>query len=324
MRRIHLIEFGPPDVLRLEEVSDPHPGPGQVLIDVAYAGVTFVETQVRAGTPPWAGSLPPTPYTPGNGVEGRVVGVGDGVPATLLHERVVTATGGSGGYADRVVVDVRMIISIPESLPPGHAVALLADGRTALALFRAGHVRADDVVLVTAAAGGVGGLLTQLAVRAGAKAVIALAGSNHKCAQARSLGADVTIDYRTSEWAAQLTKAIRQHGLHVSFDGVGGLVGRAVFDSAPPLSRYCAFGMASGTYTDASVRDIVLRGITVVGGMQLRSAEENLALSTAALDKATAGQLTPTIGRVFPLERAADAHAAIESRAVIGKTLLVC
>jgi len=324
MRRIHLVEFGPPEVLQLEEVPDPHPGPGQVLIDVAYAGVTFVETQVRAGRPPWTGSLPPTPYTPGNGVEGRVLEVGHGVPPTLVHERVVTATGGSGGYADRVVVDVRTVIPVPESLPPGHAVALLADGRTALALFRAGQVRADDVVLVTAAAGGVGGLLTQLAVSAGAKTVIALAGSNRKCAQARSLGADVTVDYRSSEWAAQLTNTVRQHGLHVTFDGVGGLVGRAVFDSAPPLSRYCAFGMASGTYTEASVRDIVLRGITVVGGMQLRSPEEGVALSTAALDEATAGQLTPTIGQVFPLERAADAHAAIESRAVIGKTLLAC
>src|ERR1700712_2712760 len=116
MRRIRLTAFGPPQVLELEEVPDPVPRQGQVLIAVAFAGVTFVDTQVRSGRPPWSGPLPPTPYLPGNGVEGVVTAVGPGVDKALVGVRVVTATGGSGGYADRVTVDADSMIRIPAEL----------------------------------------------------------------------------------------------------------------------------------------------------------------------------------------------------------------
>ena len=324
MRRIRLTQFGPPDVLQLEEVVDPTPGTGQVLIDVDFAGVTFVETQVRAGRPPWSGPLPPTPYLPGNGVEGTISAVGSGVDSALVGTRVVTPTGGSGGYADRVVVNHAMVIAVPDGTPAGNAVALLADGRTALAVLRASRLAQDEVVLITAAAGGVGGLLVQLARTAGAGSVIALVGGQRKCEHARSLGADVTIDYREENWIERLKKTVESQGLNVVFDGVGGVAGRAVFDTAPPLSRFSVFGMASGFYTEASVRDIVLRGVTVVGGAQLRSPSESNTLSAAALVEAAEGRLKPVIGQIFPLERAADAHAAVEGRDVIGKTLLSC
>jgi NADPH2:quinone reductase len=97
MWHVQLDVFGDPDVLHLVEAPDPTPGPGQVLIRTAAAGITFVETQVRAGRPPWPGPPPPLPLVPGNGVEGDVIGVGEGVDPSWLGRRVVTTTGGSGG-----------------------------------------------------------------------------------------------------------------------------------------------------------------------------------------------------------------------------------
>src|SRR5258707_15381849 len=104
MRQVQINEFGPPAVLHLVEVPDPRPGHGQVLVRTAVAGITFVETQVRAGRPPWPGGGPALPAVLGNGVAGQIVALGDGVDAALLGQRVVTATGGAGGYADHVVV----------------------------------------------------------------------------------------------------------------------------------------------------------------------------------------------------------------------------
>src|SRR5882757_7699478 len=104
MWQVRLDAFGGPDQLHLVEVPDPVPGPGQVLVRTAAAGITFVETQVRAGRPPWPGPGPALPAVLGNGVAGQIVAVGDGVDAALVGQRVVTATGGAGGYADHVVV----------------------------------------------------------------------------------------------------------------------------------------------------------------------------------------------------------------------------
>lgn len=324
MRRVIAAQFGPPSVLILQDVPDPVPSAGEVLLGVSYAGVTFVETQVRAGRPPWSGAPPRLPYLPGNAVEGEVITVGSGVDPALLGSRVVAATGGSRGYADRVTVDAQALVLVPEQVPPTHAVALLADGRTALSLARATQLQGSQSVVITAAAGGVGSLLVQLAVEAGVETVIALAGSSQKCEHASSLGADVVINYREAGWSQALAQAVDARGMDVAFDGVGGEVGAALFGAAPPRSRLSIFGMASGSYTDASLRDVVLKGVTVIGGVQVISPSDNTELSIEALARSADGRLVPTIGQVFPLEQAAEAHNAMENRSAIGKTLLKC
>src|SRR5438067_12507939 len=315
MRAVVLSEFGPPAVLVPTEVPDPAPGPGQVVVDVELAGITFVETQVRAGRAPNPAMAPALPGILGNGVGGVMAAVGPGLDPALAGTRVVTSTGGSGGYAERVAVDAAGVIAVPDGLALRDAVALLADGRTAIALMRAATVREGETVLVEAAAGGVGSLLVQLASAAGAR-VVAAAGGARKLEVARRLGADATVDYSEPGWAALVGPA------DVAFDGVGGEIGRAAFELIRPGGRFSAFGLASGTFAQVSDEQAEQRGVTVLRGARL-SPDAILELARTALAEAAAGRLRPVIGQTFPLERAADAHAAIESRATVGKTLLV-
>ena len=315
MRAVVLSEFGPPAVLVPTEVPDPAPGPGQVVVDVELAGITFVETQVRAGRAPNPAMAPALPGILGNGVGGVMAAVGPGLDPALAGTRVVTSTGGSGGYAERVAVDAAGVIAVPDGLALRDAVALLAVGRTAIALMRAATVREGETVLVEAAAGGVGSLLVQLAGAAGAR-VVAASGGTRKLEVARRLGADATVDYSEPGWAALVGPA------DVAFDGVGGEIGRAAFELVRPGGRFSAFGLASGAFAQVSDEQAEQRGVTVLRGARL-SPDAILELARTALAEAAAGRLRPVIGQTFPLERAADAHAAIESRATVGKTLLV-
>jgi NADPH2:quinone reductase len=317
MRAVWLTDFGGPEVLVAGEAPDPVPGPGQALVDVAFANITFVETQFRAtGAGPFRGELP---MIPGNGVGGVVTAVGPGADPALLGTRVVTSTGGSGGYASQVAVDADLLVPVPEGVGLDDAVALLADGRTATLLVEASGLRPGDLVLVEAAAGGVGSLLVQLAAAAGAR-VVAAAGGGRKLDLARELGAELAVDYRRPGWDDVVRAALG--GVDVVFDGVGGEVARAAFGLLGEGGRLLSYGLASGTWAPVAEDEAVARGVTLVPG--LRGSPEDLRAATSrALAAAAAGRLRPVIGQRVPLDRAADAHTAIESRATVGKTLLV-
>src|SRR5580704_6690348 len=319
MRAIVLSQFGPPSELVPADVPDPVPGPGQVVVAVEAASITFVETQVRSGRPPHPSMSPTLPIVPGNGVGGVVAAVGPDVDASWTGRRVVTTTGGSGGYAERVAVRAEDLIEVPAGLALRDATALLADGRTALALMDAAAIHAGETVLIEAAAGGVGSLLVQLARNAGAT-VVAAAGGSRKLALAAELGADVVADYTTADWAERV-QAQAGH-VDVIFDGVGGAVALAAFGLLRDGGRYCTFGMASGEFARISDEAAASRGITLLRGVPV-SPERMRSLSRRALDAAASGTLRPVIGQTFPLSAAADAHAAIESRATVGKTLLL-
>ncbi|GGO78763.1 zinc-binding dehydrogenase [Nonomuraea cavernae] len=298
MRAVVLRKYGGPEALLVEEVPDPVPGPGQVLIEVAAAGITFVETQLRADRGPRRVELP---VILGNGVAGVVPGTGAQVVSTL---------GGSGGYAELAVADVDDLIPIPEGLSPRHAVALLADGRTAVGLMRAASPRPGEWVLVEAAAGGVGGLLVQLAAAAGAR-VVGAASSPAKRRLAEELGAEVAVDYTDPAWVDRVRAVAGE--LDVVFDGVGGDIGAAAQSLLRDGGRLSAYGMAGGPMTTPSPR------VTAAPWPDADLRE----LAREALTAAAEGRLRPTIGLVLPLESAAEAHAAIEARTVTGKTLLL-
>jgi NADPH2:quinone reductase len=318
VRAVVLQEFGPPGRLAVQQVPDPVAGPGQALVSVVFANLTFVETQIRAGRPPVAAMAPKLPAVLGNGVGGTVVAVGAEVDPALVGRRVVSSTGGSGGYAEQVAVDAAGLVEVPEKLELADAVALLADGRTAVGLMDIAQVAAKDCVLIEAAAGGVGSLLVQLAVEAGAT-VMALAGGPRKIAQARDLGAAIAVDYSESGWAERVHAAAGR--IDVVFDGVGGEVGSATFGLLRDGGRFVSFGGASGTLMAIPEDEAAQRSISVLRGV-MRSPQELRNLTQRALDLGAAGRLRPVIGQTFPLDRAADAHAAMAGRATIGKTLL--
>jgi NADPH:quinone reductase len=315
MRAVWLTELGGPEVLVAADTPDPGPADGQAVIEVAFANVTFVETQYRSPGPAPFAVQPP--MIPGNGVGGVVASVGDSVDDALVGTRVISSTGGSGGYAELVVVDAGNLVPVPAGVDLDTAVALLADGRTAMMLVRSAGVRPSERVLVEAAAGGVGTLLVQLARAAGAT-VVAAAGGPRKLEAARDVGADVAVDYRESDWVDRVHDAVA--GIDVAFDGVGGAIGRSAFGLLERGGRMVSYGMASGEWAGIPADAAAARGVTLVRAEA--TPEELRALTEDALAEAAAGRLRPVIGQRFPLERASDAHAAIESRATIGKTLL--
>jgi NADPH2:quinone reductase len=313
VRAVVIREFGPPEVLEPAEVAEVRAEPDEVVIEVEFANVTFVETQVRAGRPPHPSMLPKLPAILGNGVGGTV---GEGSP--WAGRQVVASLNGTGGYAERAVSPVARLIGIPDGLAMRDAVALLADGRTALALARHADLRAGETVLVEAAGGGVGTLLVQIARRAGAR-VVALAGQPRKLALARDLGADVTVDYSHDGWERQVRDLAGQ--VDVVFDGVGGDIGLAAFGLLGAGGRFCPFGMASGSFAPVPPDLARDRQVTVRAGAG-GSPEELAELARTALAEAAAGRLRPVVGQEFELAEAARAHAAIEARQTVGKTLL--
>jgi NADPH:quinone reductase len=230
----------------------------------------------------------------------------------------VASLNGTGGYAERVVSPASRPIEIPDGVATRDAVALLADGRTALALAGRAGLRTGDTVLVEAAAGGVGTLLVQIARNAGAR-VVALAGRPGKLEVVRDLGADLAVDYSRAGWEKQVRDVAGE--VDVVFDGVGGDVGLAAFGLLRAGGRFCPFGMASGSFAPVTPELARSRQVTVRPGAGA-SPDELAALVRTALAEAAAGRLRPVGGQEFSLSAAAAGHAAIEARATVGKTLL--
>ncbi|MFI9382037.1 zinc-binding dehydrogenase [Kutzneria sp. NPDC052558] len=310
MRAVRIDRFGPPEVLAPVIVEDPAPGPGEVLVDVEYAGITFVETQLRAGKPPVEAMLPALPAVLGNGVAGVVAAVGPDVDRAVIGKRVTASLNGSGGYAERAVAQARRLIDVPDGVGLDQAAALIADGRTALAVLGAAGDLAGATVLVEAAAGGVGSLLVQLASAAGARVVAAASGAA-KLAVAAELGAEVTVDYSNPSWAEGIGR------VDVVFDGVGGTIGEQALSLLRPDGTFCPYGAAAGSGVLRSDRPDVRTATT---GML--DVARQVALAGEAIALAASGRLRATVGQVFALADAANAHRAIENRATIGKTLL--
>ena len=258
MRAVVIREFGPPEVLEPAEVAEVQAGPDEVVIEVEFANVTFVETQVRAGRPPHPSMLPALPAILGNGVGGTV-----GEASPWAGARVVASLNGTGGYAERAVSAASALIGIPDGLATRDASRCWPTaGRRSP--WRAGRTCArGETVLVEAAGGGVGTLLVQIARRAGAR-VIALAGQPRKLALARDLGADVTVDYSHDGWERQVRDLAGE--VDVVFDGVGGDTGLAAFGLLRAGGRFCPFGMASGSFAPVTPDLAQDRQVTVWAG----------------------------------------------------------
>ncbi|WP_214409658.1 zinc-binding dehydrogenase [Sphaerisporangium fuscum] len=322
MRVAEVTRFGGPEVLVTKEVPDLRAGAGEVVVGVAAADTLNVETKIRAGWGREYFSHEP-PYVPGGAVGGRVLSVGDGVDAAWVGRTVVAHTGAAGGYAEQALVPVEALIPVPDGLGVPEATSLMHDAVTGLAVFDAAEVKPGEWVLVTAAAGGMGVLLVQMARAAGAH-VAAAARGERKLALARELGAEVAVDYTEPGWAERVREATGGTGPQVVFEGAGGEIGRAAFEITARGGRISAHGASSGGFAPIDPEEAERRGISVRGiqHVQLTPADHKR-LAERAVTEAAAGRIRPVIGRTFPLEQAAEAHAAIESREILGKTLLL-
>ncbi|MGP3926962.1 zinc-binding dehydrogenase [Streptomyces sp. 8N616] len=322
MRAVWAERFGGPDVLVMGEAPDPVAGPGEVVVEVSVAPLLFVDTQIRRGLGrDWFDLTPP--YVPGAGVAGQVISAGEGVDPGWAGRRVVTDTTGSrGGYAGQAAAPAEGLIAVPEGLGPREAAALLHDGRTAMRLAELFPVRRGERVLVLAAAGGLGTLLVQLAHAAGAT-VIGAARGKRKLDLVRELGADAVVDYSEPGWSERV-RELTGGGPEMVFDGAGGQTGREAFEVTAPGGRFSAHGTPGGGFSRIGQEEARQRGVTLTGIEQVQlSAVEGKRLTGEALSEAAAGRIRPVIGRTFPLERVADAHAALEAREILGKALLL-
>lgn len=323
MRAIEVREFGGPEVLVAREVPDPVAGPGQVVVALAAADVIYLDTLLRGG---WGGEHFPLrpPYVPGGGGAGTVVATGPDVDDGWVGRRVLAR--GSGGYAARMAAGLDELVELPGGVGWTDAAALLHDGVTALDLLRHAPVTAGDSVLIAAAAGGAGSLLVQLATAAGAR-VVAAARGERKLALARDLGAELTVDYGEDGWQHRVRAATGGDGVDVAFDGAGGGpggLGAAAFETVTRGGRFVTYGTAGGGFTEIDPERAAKRSIEVTNALATRLDRAAVReLLAEALALAAAGRLRPVIAATHPLERAADAHAALRARTTIGKSLLV-
>ncbi|KUL35090.1 oxidoreductase [Streptomyces sp. NRRL F-4489] len=336
MRAIRLHTFGPAGNLVPETLDDPEPGPGEVRIAVAAAGVHLLDTALREGMAGGPLPLPDLPTVPGREVAGTVDAVGEGTDPDWLGRRVVAHLGAApGGYAELAVTAVERLHTIPDGLDPAEAVAMIGTGRTTMGVLLAAHLTPDDIAIIPAAAGGIGSLLVQHARNTGTTA-IGLAGGPAKVARVRDLGADLALDYTEDGWPERVRRFLDERGAPgatVVFDSVGGEPGRAAVDLLARGGRHLVLGWSSGglltggplTFGEGELAERGITSESVIGPPMLARVggiNPLRTLETAALTEAAAGRLVPTVQR-FPLADAAAAHRALETRATMGKVVLI-
>ncbi len=326
MKVVELSRYGGPDAMRLVEVPDPRPRAGEAVVRVCAAGVNFADTLMRQGR---YAINPPLPTVLGSEAAGVVEALGEDVAGPAVGTRVaapIFAAGIlTGGYAERVVLPAALLTPLPDAVGFEEAAALQVQGLTAAYLLKQVPVEGRRV-LVHSAAGGVGSLLVQLAKLAGARQVVAAAGTPQKRALARSLGADAEVDYTDPAWPEAVRSATDGAGVDVVFDA-GSLT------PAPSL-EVLAFGGQMVVYGSLSLQTFAL-GPAEIGGLVFKNGSlrgfalptlltpEGLHTELAKLfDLLIRGAIQVVRGGDYPLERAADAHRALESRSTVGKLVL--
>lgn len=330
MKAIQLRRFGNPDVLDYIDVPTPVPGPGEVLVQVHAAGVNFADTLMRQDR---YAITPPLPAILGSEVAGTIAALGVDVDAntiaigTRVAAPLFAANISLGGYAEFVVVPVDYIVPLPDNLSFDQATALMVQGLTAAYLIKQ-VPPAGKTVLATGAAGGVGSFLVQLARQAGARHIVAAASSEQKLAFTRSLGADVGIDYTDPHWTVSLNAALGGAGPDIIYESVGGTITMDGLAALAPLGQMVIYGALNIQQFALGVPDLLglifknqsITGFALVPLLTPGSLKRELG---ALFDDAAQGLLTVTIGGVYPLADAADAHRALEARNTIGKLILV-
>ena len=312
---------GGPEVMGLVERADPEPGPGELLVEVAAAGVNFIDTYHRSGLYPL-----PLPAVLGQEGAGTVLATGDQTEGFAVGDRVAWC-GSGGSYAQRALVRAAVAVQVPDDISIEVAAAVPLQGMTAHYLASdCPRLKPGDRCLVHAAAGGTGRLLVQMAKLRGAE-VVATVGSEEKVALARSAGADHVVNYTTTDLVAGVEAAVGPDAIDVVYDGVGA----AVYDHSLALLRprgaMVTFGNTSGPVEPKPPLHLMSKSLwltrpTLWSFISERSELE--ARATELFGWISSGDLEVRIAAHLDLADAAEAHRLIQSRTLAGKILLAC
>ena len=321
MKAIRVESHGGPEVLQLVELPEPSPGAGELLVRVAAAGLNFIDVYHRTGLYPI-----PLPFSPGLEGAGVVEGLGEGVSAFRVGDRV-TWTRALGSYAESLVVPQDQAVAIPPGVESRDAAAVMLQGLTAHYLCSSTYpLQRGDSCLVHAAAGGVGLLLVQMAKEAGAR-VFGTVSTEEKAALAREAGADEVILYTKQDFLEEVRRLTDGKGVNVVYDGVGKATAEKSLDCLAPRGMMVFFGNASGPVGPIDPLALSQKGsLFLTRPVLFHYIPDRLSLekrSTDVLNGVALGELRVRIGQTFPLEQAAEAHRALEGRKTTGKVLLL-
>jgi NADPH2:quinone reductase len=321
MQAIQITQTGGAEVLQLRELPTPVPGPGEALVQIEACGVNFIDIYLRQGRYP-----SPLPFIPGQEAAGVVVGVGPGVTAFKVGDRVAWC-GVPGTYAQFAVAPVVRLIAIPDGVTTRQAAAAMLQGMTAHYLVYSTYpIQPGDAVLIHAGAGGVGLLLIQMAKRLGAR-VFATVSTEEKAALAHDAGADETILYTREDFAAKVRELTGGAGVPVVYDSVG----KTTFDGSlaclRPRGILVLYGGASGAVPPFDLIQLSARGSLYVTRPTLKdytaTREELVQRAGDVLRWVAAGTLKLRLEHSYPLADAAQAHRDLEARKTTGKVLLI-
>ncbi|MCP5433212.1 MAG: NAD(P)H-quinone oxidoreductase [Alphaproteobacteria bacterium] len=323
MTAIAVARPGGPDVLEPVALPVPRPATGQVLIEVAAAGVNRPDVFQRLGLYP---PPPGAPATPGLEVAGTVVAVGDGVATPGLGARATALVAG-GGYAEYCLADAAHTLPAPEGLTLLEAASLPETVFTVWSnLFDRARLKGGESLLVHGGTSGIGVTAIQIARAMGAT-VFATCGSAEKCRVAEELGAARAIDYTREDFAAIVKAQTSGRGVDVVLDMVGGGYIARNLASLAPEGRHVSIAFLQGSKVEIDLMPVMLKRLTLTGStLRARESAFKAALASAVADKVwplfSSGEIRPVIDSVFPLREAAKAHARIEAADHIGKVML--
>lgn len=323
MKAVEITKFGPPEVLQLVDRPDPFPAAGEILIDVAAAGVNRPDIIQRYGKyppPPGASDLP------GLEVAGTVAALGADVTGWAIGEPICALVAG-GGYAERAAVPHEQCLPIPRGLTAIQAAGIPETFFTVWTnVFQRGKLKAGETILIHGGTSGIGTTAIQLAKAFGAR-VFATAGSDDKCAAMRELGADETFNYRTQDWVAEGKRATGGEGINLILDIVGGDYIARNLELLSVEGRLVQIAFLKTAKAEIDFSQVMRRRLTITGStLRPRSPAEKGVIARDLLEHVwpllEKGIVKPVIHKTFPLANAADAHRLMEESTHIGKLVL--
>jgi len=322
MRAVVIQETGGPEVLVAQNLPTPVPGPGELCVNVAAAGVNYIDVYYRTGAYPLA-----TPFILGSEGAGVVSAVGSGVTSFKEGDHVAWALVPGAGYAGQVILPAVRAVPVPAGIDDETAGAVLLQGLTAQYLTRSTHhARAGESALVHAAAGGVGLLLTQVLTFLGVR-VIGTTSTASKAALALQAGAAEVIRYDKDDVAAQVAQLTDARGVDVVYDGVGQATFEASINSLRPRGMFVSFGSASGRVAPVDPLLLQSKGSLFFTRPTLAhyaaTRDELLERSRELFGWVASGELSVRVGARYSLDQARQAHEDLESRRTTGKSLII-